>query len=71
MDFKSRKPHRSSKARSAIIDITKAFLDRSSVDAIFPDRSNSMVVRIDPGEVVTAVFCGIDPQTPEQVKNLT
>ncbi|KAF9343535.1 hypothetical protein BGX34_006638, partial [Mortierella sp. NVP85] len=66
-----RKPHRSSKARVGIQDLSKAFPDRGAIEEVFGEQPKTVVVGCDPGEIVTAAFCAVDPQNPEQVQNLS
>ncbi|KAK3814455.1 MAG: hypothetical protein J3Q66DRAFT_37783 [Benniella sp.] len=66
-----RKPHQTSNARVGIQDISKAFPDRDTIEEVFGELSKTTVVGCDPGEMVTAAFCAVDPQTPKQVQNLS
>jgi len=66
-----RKPHQTSKARVGIQDISKAFPDRDTIEEVFGDLSKTTVVGCDPGEIVTAAFCAVDPKNPKQAQNLS
>ncbi|KAK3829157.1 MAG: hypothetical protein J3Q66DRAFT_364198 [Benniella sp.] len=66
-----RKPHQTSNARVGIQDLSKAFPDRDTIKEVFGELSKTTVVGCDPGEIVTAAFCAVDPQKPNQVQNLS
>ncbi|KAF9346525.1 hypothetical protein BGX34_003828 [Mortierella sp. NVP85] len=65
------KPHRSRKAQVGVQDLSKVFPDRATIEEVFGEQPKTMVVGCDPGEIITAAFCAVDPQNPEQVQNLS
>lgn len=69
--FDITKPHLSPKARANICDIKRRFPDRDSVVKTFGGKyKDCAVIGVDPGEVIAASFCGLDPRKPTQVTNL-
>ncbi|KAG0007050.1 hypothetical protein BGZ65_010676 [Modicella reniformis] len=69
--FDIRKPHLPPRARASIRDIKRRFPDRESVVNTFGSNyKDCAVIGVDPGEVIAASFCGLDPQKPTQVTNL-
>ncbi|KAI8359688.1 hypothetical protein B0O80DRAFT_235284 [Mortierella sp. GBAus27b] len=69
--FDIRKPFVSPKSRSRIEDIQERFPNRASITRILgPDPKKVVVVGADPGEIISASFCGLDPRAPTVVTNL-
>jgi hypothetical protein len=69
--FDITKPYLSSKIRVNIQDIERRFPDRQSVVNTFgTNYADCPVVGVDPGEVIAASFCGLDPRAPKKVTNL-
>ncbi|KAF9962823.1 hypothetical protein BGZ65_007773 [Modicella reniformis] len=65
------KPHRSQKTRVGIQELERRFPDRQSIISTFGSNYNDCaVIGVDPGEVISASFCGLDPRNPNQVTNL-
>ncbi|KAF9982668.1 hypothetical protein BGZ65_002611 [Modicella reniformis] len=61
----------SSKSNPQIMDIKKRFPDRGSIiEAFGEDYNNAIVCGVDPGEVVSASFCCLDPKKKDQASNL-
>lgn len=71
LGYDLRKPHQSKKARVGIRDLTKTFPDRDAIDGVFSEPEKTMVLGCDPGEIVTAAFCAINPKEPNEVQNLS
>jgi len=68
-DTWKRRPARNS--RAGITDITKAFPDQESIDTAFRYApQDTVVIGVDPGEVVAASFCALDPRETNVIKNL-
>jgi hypothetical protein len=69
--FDLRKRRTSSKARVPIMDLMRRFPSQESITQTFHgDHRNTVVVGVDPGEVVSASFCALDPTKPKQATNL-
>jgi hypothetical protein len=69
--FDVTKPRLSSKAHVNIQDIERRFPDRESIVKTFGSKyADCAVIGVDPGEVIAASFCGLDPQRPCQAINL-
>ncbi|KAK3822835.1 MAG: hypothetical protein J3Q66DRAFT_385364 [Benniella sp.] len=69
--FDITKPRRSQKASIGIQGLERRFPDRQSIINTFGfNYHDCAVIEVDPGEVVAASFCGLDPRKPKQVINL-
>ena len=69
--FDITKPRRSQKASVGIQGLERRFPDRRSIINTFGfNYHDCAVIGVDPGEVVAASFCGLDPRKPKQVINL-
>jgi hypothetical protein len=65
--FDLMRPAASQAARVEIKDIGKIYEGRPESSDV---SSNTIIVGIDPGEVVSASFCALDPKKPGGLKNL-
>ncbi|KAI7816156.1 hypothetical protein BC939DRAFT_57930 [Gamsiella multidivaricata] len=71
MAFDIRRRWQSSKFKARIPEITSRFPNKRSLAKAFDqDLQNVVVVGADPGEVISASFCALDPRKPNQVTNL-
>ncbi|KAK3825871.1 MAG: hypothetical protein J3Q66DRAFT_365588 [Benniella sp.] len=69
--FDITKPWPWSKARIDLPKIERRFPDlQSIIDAFGPKYKDCAVIGVDPGEVITAAFCGLNPHKPDEVTNL-
>lgn len=65
------KPWVSPKTKSRIPEIKARFPDRSAITASLGDDPTEVtVVGIDPGEIISGSFCGLDPKAPNTLTNL-
>ncbi|KAI8345795.1 hypothetical protein B0O80DRAFT_471819, partial [Mortierella sp. GBAus27b] len=60
----------SSNAKIKVPDMETRFPDRSSIKAALGDPKKVTVVGVDPGQIISASFCGLNPQKPDSVTNL-
>lgn len=66
-----RKPRQSARSRTYIQDLTRRFPSKESIDQTFHGKQrDAVVVGVDPGEVVSAAFCALNPRAPDQATNL-